>query len=94
MRRLREVGVTPQPDLAEAGPATEPDRAIQILGGALMAGTISRTIHDEQRLARVGQRHEQGVVAPLSLVITPSNPQQSREFSSFFAFQLLQPAPC
>ena len=69
MFRLREVGVAPQADLLEACCAAQGDRAVEVPGRLLVAGAIARAVDHVQRLAGVGQREHQGVIAPLALVV-------------------------
>ena len=66
---LREVGVAPQADLPEACPAAQGDRPVEVEGRLLVAGPIAAAIDHEQRLARVGQREDQRMIAPLALVV-------------------------
>ena len=45
------------------------DRPVEVEGRLLVAGPIAAAVDHEQRLARVGQREDQGVIAPLALVV-------------------------
>ncbi len=66
---LREIGVATQGDVAKTRAATQVHRTIEILGGLLVARAVAAAIDDVQRLARIGQRHHQRMVPPLSFVI-------------------------
>ena len=66
---LREVGVAPQANLSEASPTTQRDGPIEIEGRLFVAGPIAAAIDNEQRLARVGQREHQRMIAPLAFVV-------------------------
>src|SRR5690606_34625564 len=68
LRRQREVRVAAQQDVGETGSAAELDRGIEPRRHAFMGRAIAAAIHDEQRLPRVGEGHQQRVVAPFSLV--------------------------
>ena len=66
--RLCEVGVATQRDLLEARLAAKFDGLVEVPSGVLVAGTVPRPIDDKQRFTRIGQRENQRVIAPLSLV--------------------------
>ena len=65
---LGELGVAPQEHRAEAGPAAEVDGLIEVDVGPLVRGAVARAVDQEQRLGRVGQRDQEGVIAPGALV--------------------------
>ena len=68
MLGLREVGVPTHQHAAKAAAEAHRQHTINLLGRPFMAGTIPRTIHERQYLARVGQRHDQRVIAPRAVV--------------------------
>src|SRR5262249_52417872 len=65
---LGEVGVTAQVDPTEAGLAAEQDRQVELLGGTLVRGPVAGPVDDAEHLAGIGQRDDQGVVAPGAVV--------------------------
>ena len=65
---LGELGVAPQEHLAEAGPAAEVDGLVEVDVGLLVRGAVARAVDQEQRLGRVGQRDQKGMIAPGALV--------------------------
>ena len=66
--RLREIGVAPQRDPAEAGATAERGGPVEVGGRAFMAGTVGAAIEDLQQLAAVGQRDQQRMVSPFAVV--------------------------
>ena len=66
--RLREIRVASQEDFLETGPPAQTDRTVEVDGGMLVARPVAGAVDDIQRLGRVGQGDEQGMVAPLALV--------------------------
>jgi hypothetical protein len=65
---LGEVGVAPQGDPAEPGPAAQGGGPVQVAGGVLVRGPVAAAVEQVQRLGGVGQRHHQRVVAPDAVV--------------------------
>src|SRR5512135_8134 len=61
---LGEVGVTTEEERAEAGAPTQGGSLIDEACGLLVRGAIATAIDHPQRLLGVGQRDDQGVVAP------------------------------
>jgi hypothetical protein len=52
VRCLREVGITPQQDPAEAGTAAELNALVELLGRALVTGAIAAAVNQPQNLTR------------------------------------------
>ncbi len=69
VRRLGEVGVPAEPQLPKPGLTADRDRLVKILRRPFVAGTIAAAVDHVQRLARIGQRDQQRVVAPLAFVV-------------------------
>jgi hypothetical protein len=65
---LRERRIPAQEDILEAGAPAELDRAIEVAGRTFVRRPIAAAIDDEERLAGVGERDEQRVVAPDTVV--------------------------
>ena len=65
---LGEVGVAPQEDPAEAGPAAEGDGLVEVDVGPLVRGAVAAAVDQVERLGGVGQRDQQGVIAPGAVV--------------------------
>jgi hypothetical protein len=63
-----EVGVAAQQDVSEAAATTDLDGLVEHGRSAFARGAVAGAIHDEERLARVGERDHQGVIAPVALV--------------------------
>jgi len=68
MCRLREGGVAAQQHVLEAYRATEFYGAVEVVRRAPLRGPIATAILDEQRLACIGERHQERVVAPDAVV--------------------------
>ena len=65
---LAEVGVAAEVDPLEAGPPAQGDRLVEIGVGLLVRGAIAAAIDQVERLAGVGQRDHQGMIAPGAVV--------------------------
>ena len=68
MLGLGEVGVPPHQKRAEAGLAAEEDGPVDEAGGQFMRGAVAAAIDQVQRLLGVGQRDQQGMIAPGAVV--------------------------
>ena len=64
VRGLREGCIAAQEDVRPSGPTTERDRSREQLGRSLLGGSIATAVDDEQRLARIRERHDEWVIAP------------------------------
>jgi len=65
---LSEVGVAAEVDLSEPGLAAEQDRQVELLGGPLVRGPVSRPIDEAEDLAGIGQRDDQRMITPGAVV--------------------------
>src|SRR5215217_5662029 len=63
-----EVGVPPQQDVGEAGTAAELNRLVEDGWRPVVGWTVSAAVDDEERLASVGERDHEWVIAPDPLV--------------------------
>ena len=68
VRGLGKGRIAAERDFFEARPSAQCDCTIEILVGVLLAGPIAATIVDVERFARVGQRYDQGMIAPCAVV--------------------------
>ena len=70
MPGLRELGIAPQRDYPEAGPATEVDGLVQEnVGLCLLRGAVAATVDQVERFGgAVGQRDQERMVAPGAVI--------------------------
>ena len=68
MLGLAEVGVAAEVDPQEAGPPAQGDRLVDVDVGLLVRGAVAAAIDQVERLAGVGQRDDQGMIAPGAVV--------------------------
>ena len=65
---LAEVGVAAEADPPEAGPPAEGDRPVDVDMRLLVRRAVAAAIDQVERLAGVGQRDDQGMIAPGAVV--------------------------
>jgi hypothetical protein len=68
MPGLRELVVAPQQDSAEAGNAAVFDGFVQVDVGLLLRGAVAAALDQEKRFGGVGQRNQEGMVAPRAVI--------------------------
>jgi hypothetical protein len=64
MFRLREIGVATQHDFAEPRTQTQKQAPIDFSSGVFVRGPVPRAIDKAQHFGGVGQRYDQGMIAP------------------------------
>ena len=65
---LGEVGVAPEGDPLEPGPAAEGDGLVEVDVGVLVRGPVAAPVDQEQRLGGVGQRDDQRMITPGAVI--------------------------
>jgi hypothetical protein len=65
---LREVGVPAHRDAFKTGLAAQSDYLVQRLGSVFVRGTVAATIDQIEGFGGIGQRNQQGVIAPGAVV--------------------------
>src|SRR5208337_3202525 len=65
---LGKIRVAPHDDPPKAGPTAQVDRLVQVNSGLFMRGAVTATIDQVERFGRVGQRDQQGMIAPGAVV--------------------------
>jgi hypothetical protein len=68
MRGLAELGIAPEGDLLEPGPAAEGGGLVEVDVGVLVGGAVAAAVDQIQRLGGVGQRDDQRVVPPGAVI--------------------------
>jgi hypothetical protein len=66
---LREIGIATEENLTKTGAEASAASSIQSLGGAFMGRTVARPIDETHDFAGVGERDEQRMIPPHTLVI-------------------------
>ena len=70
----REVGVAAQKDVLEPPASAQCNGAVEDLGGTVVRRAVSGAVDDVQRLVRVRERYQQGVITPHPLVAIEVHP--------------------
>ena len=65
---LGKVGVATEENSSESGTLTKGYRAVDLLAGSFMGGTVPRTVDNPEGLTRVSQTDQQRVIAPSSFL--------------------------